>query len=146
MSMRPLSLVRKLLALTLVFLAVPYLAKAADRFRTAIAYPTAVNAYSIAAKDYNGDGIVDMAVVNYNGGNAGIVSVLSGNGDGTFAPAVNYNTGLGPRFMATAPSSPRLTIRRTVSRLARLLSPTSIRMGSRTWRQSVNLLTSLVSS
>src|SRR5438552_6658087 len=101
MSMRPLSLVGKLLALALVLFTVPYLAKAADRFRTAIAYPTAVNAYSIAAKDYNGDGIMDMAVVNYNGGKVpGIVSVLIGNGDGTFALAVNYSTGLGPRFIA----------------------------------------------
>src|SRR5689334_24754128 len=73
----------------------------AQQFLTAVSLPTATNAYVIAAADYNEDGILDMAVVNYNGGATGIVSMLIGDGDGTFQPAVNYNAGLGPRFIAS---------------------------------------------
>jgi hypothetical protein len=42
----------------------------------------------IAAGDFNGDGILDLAVSNLNGGNPdpGSVTVLLGNGDGTFMP------------------------------------------------------------
>jgi hypothetical protein len=42
----------------------------------------------IAAGDFNGDGILDLAVSNLNGGNPdpGSVTVLLGSGDGTFMP------------------------------------------------------------
>ncbi|MDX2176610.1 MAG: VCBS repeat-containing protein [Candidatus Sumerlaeia bacterium] len=52
--------------------------------------------------DFNGDGISDFAIANLF---AGTISVFLGNGsagsgDGTFAPAVNYAVGEGPRFIA----------------------------------------------
>jgi hypothetical protein len=58
-------------------------------------------ASSIAVADMNGDGKPDLVVTNYcdtisdcgNGASAGTVGVLLGNGDGTFQPAVTYNTG-----------------------------------------------------
>ena len=44
---------------------------------------------AIAVGDFNGDGRVDLAVAG-----AGVVSVLLGNGDGTFQPPVNYAAGI----------------------------------------------------
>jgi len=48
----------------------------------------------VAVGDFNGDGIPDLAAAN--GGSAN-VSVLLGNGDGTFQAATNYGTGNGPQ-------------------------------------------------
>ena len=45
------------------------------------------------AGDFSGDGRLDLAVAN-NGSND--VSVLMGNGDGTFQPAVQYAAGGSP--------------------------------------------------
>ena len=43
--------------------------------------------------DFNGDGIPDIAAGDYDGNT---VSILLGNGDGTFRPHVEYATGTGP--------------------------------------------------
>ena len=53
------------------------------------------NAYSVALADLRGDGKLDIVVTNMyqESGNDGSVSVLLGNGDGTFQPAVSYTTG-----------------------------------------------------
>jgi len=45
---------------------------------------------SVVAGDFNGDGIVDLAVSNNNLTGPGSVSILIGNGNGTFQPAVSY--------------------------------------------------------
>jgi len=45
---------------------------------------------SVAVADFNGDGILDLAVVNRDDGT---VSILLGNGDGTFQAQVTYATG-----------------------------------------------------
>jgi hypothetical protein len=53
---------------------------------------------SVAAGDLNGDGVLDLVTANYGigGGNTGnTVSVLLGNGDGTFVPARNDVVPLG---------------------------------------------------
>src|SRR5439155_25459685 len=49
---------------------------------------------SVTVGDFNGDGRPDLAVANTVSNN---VSVLLGNGDGTFQVAVNYAAGTGPR-------------------------------------------------
>jgi len=52
---------------------------------------------SLAAADFNGDRKQDLAVVNSS---ANSVSILLGDGDGTFQPHVDYTTGLGPQDLA----------------------------------------------
>ncbi|MGB6633846.1 MAG: VCBS repeat-containing protein, partial [Terriglobales bacterium] len=55
----------------------------------------------LALADLNGDGKLDLvvanecnsSVINCNSGNISGVGVLLGNGDGTFQPAISYNTG-----------------------------------------------------
>jgi FG-GAP-like repeat len=65
--------------------------------------PTLVNAgvspIAIAAQDLNGDGKQDLAVAGVNGAE-GEVSVLLGNGDGTFQSPVSYDLAWG--FPATS--------------------------------------------
>jgi hypothetical protein len=64
---------------------------------------------SIVAGDFNGDGHLDLAVSNYGnelgsyppGNDPGSVSVLMGNGNGTFQPAVEYSVGLAPAGLVT---------------------------------------------
>ena len=55
---------------------------------------------SVAAADFNGDGKVDLAVANNNcfGANNS-VSVLLGNGDGSFRTPVNFTVGSCPRAL-----------------------------------------------
>ena len=52
---------------------------------------------SVAVGDFNGDGKPDLAVANSGSNN---VSVLLGNGDGTFQAAVNYGAGTEPYSVA----------------------------------------------
>jgi len=64
-------------------------------FQSAVNYPTGSNSTSVAVGDFNGDGKLDLAVANPGLGNfsKGNVSILLGNGDGTFKAAVDYPTG-----------------------------------------------------
>lgn len=63
-------------------------------------YPTGVNPQSIVVGDFNKDGNLDFAQVNYNGGSSGSVNVFLGNGDGTFQSGVTYPAGNGPDALA----------------------------------------------
>ena len=67
-------------------------------FVTAGTYNTGVNPRSVFAADFTGDGKTDLAVANF-GTAAGVgssLTVLTGNGDGTFQVAATYATGLNP--------------------------------------------------
>lgn len=60
---------------------------------------TILTPYSIAVGDFNGDGIPDLAVVNQT---AGTVTVMLGNGDGTFTTKSIPQTGISPAYVAVA--------------------------------------------
>ena len=66
-------------------------------FQTAVTYGSGgFEARSIAVADVNGDGKLDILVANSCASNdctTGVLSVLLGNGDGTFQSAVPYNSG-----------------------------------------------------
>jgi hypothetical protein len=64
-------------------------------FQPALNFLAGSGPCSVAVGDFNGDGLLDLAVANssdYYGNRSG-VSVLLGNGDGTFQPALNYAAG-----------------------------------------------------
>jgi hypothetical protein len=67
-------------------------------FKAARNYVVGAHPVAIAAGDFNGDGKVDLAVAN--GGKT--VSVLLGNGDGTFGKAAEYAIGVIPSQIAVA--------------------------------------------
>jgi hypothetical protein len=63
-----------------------------------------VYAFSVAVGDFNGDGKADLAVANEcadNNCNAGTVSVLLGNGDGTFQDPLIYPSGGSDAYAVT---------------------------------------------
>ena len=59
-----------------------------------VTYPAGSLPRSVVSGHFNGDANLDLAVVNFGSSD---VSVLLGNGDGTFQPAVNYPVGDNPR-------------------------------------------------
>ena len=63
------------------------------------AYPVGSDPNPVTVGDFNGDGIPDLAVGNLA---SNTVSVLLGNGDGTFQAAVTYSVGYGPASLAVA--------------------------------------------
>lgn len=96
----------KFLAATLLMLFVlSHSASAATiGFKPAVNYAAGTVPKAAAVADFNQDGNVDLAVAN--NGNAGAdddgnVSILQGNGDGTFQAAVNHAAGKNPAFVAT---------------------------------------------
>ena len=66
-------------------------------FLPPVSYVTGGSPYQVVTADFNGDGRLDLAVVN---GDPNTVSILLGHGDGTFAAAVNYTTGWYPDALA----------------------------------------------
>jgi hypothetical protein len=66
-------------------------------FRTHVDYATGNNPVAVIVADFNGDGKLDLAVAIPAPGDQGpgAVSILLGNGDGTFRPRVDYPTSAG---------------------------------------------------
>ncbi|MDE5068646.1 MAG: FG-GAP-like repeat-containing protein, partial [Trichodesmium sp. St4_bin8_1] len=71
------------------------LGKGDGSFGSATSFPvqSGAQAESVAVEDFNGDGIPDLAAANFFSDN---VSVLSGKGDGSFGPAINFPVGKTP--------------------------------------------------
>jgi Bacterial Ig-like domain (group 3)/FG-GAP-like repeat len=61
-----------------------------DNFYSIPVYPAGFTPVAAALGDFNGDGKLDIATANINGGD---VSILLNNGDGTFGAAVDYPSG-----------------------------------------------------
>jgi large repetitive protein len=75
-------------------------AETSASFQPAVTYDSGgYIAQSVKIADLKGDGKLDIVVANWWGANnIGNVGVLIGNGDGTFQPAVNYETGGAPNY------------------------------------------------
>jgi hypothetical protein len=86
-------------------------------FQAPVSYGSLSGPYSVVVGDFNGDGHQDLAVTNYcnmsltgagpplcNSGSTfyGTVSILLGNGDGTFKAPSNYAAGVAPYAIAPA--------------------------------------------
>src|SRR6266850_113157 len=62
-----------------------------------LSFDVGSNPFSVAIGDVSGDGKPDLVVANFY---SNTVSVLLGNGDGSFGAKVDYGTGGGPRSVA----------------------------------------------
>ena len=62
----------------------------AQSFASPVSYAVGSNPYDGALGDFNGDGKPDLAVANNSTSN---ISVLLGNGDGTFGVKTDYDVG-----------------------------------------------------
>ena len=61
-------------------------------------YPAGAQPAALVIADFNADGKADLAVANFGSNN---VSILLGNGNGTFSPQTFFNAGMGPVSVAT---------------------------------------------
>src|SRR5438270_872665 len=66
-------------------------------FSPAVNYLVGACPQAVRTADFNGDGRLDLAVANQS---SNTVSILLGNGDGTFQPAQDFATGAGPQSLA----------------------------------------------
>src|SRR5437016_1582424 len=72
-------------------------ARAQLQFSGPADYAVGTAPVAVAVGDFNGDGKQDLVVVNHGSGN---VSILLGNGDGTFQHALDFSAGSTPAFVA----------------------------------------------
>jgi FG-GAP-like repeat/Cep192 domain 4/FG-GAP repeat len=71
-------------------------------FQSPAEYPTATGPEALFAADFNHDGKLDLAVADAYEVGVGNVSILLGNGDGTFQPHVDYPTASYPQQVAAS--------------------------------------------
>lgn len=89
--------VRKVLFVSLIFALCSFSHAKGTEFQQVRTFNTGQNPSSVALADFNGDGKLDVVTAN-NGSNN--VSVLLGNGDGTFQAAINTTVGTSPDSLA----------------------------------------------
>ena len=79
------------------------LGKGDGTFQAPVSYPSGGDCTGrLAVADLNGDGSLDVAVVNRTCYSAGSVAILLGKGDGTLQPAITYAAGTAPTSIAIA--------------------------------------------
>ncbi|HET9326610.1 MAG TPA: VCBS repeat-containing protein, partial [Candidatus Eisenbacteria bacterium] len=83
--------------LILLALCHPATATEGALFAPPVSYSTGNGPFSVAIADLNADGKPDLAVANSY---SGAVSVLLGNGDGSFGPKTDFSAGMGPHSVA----------------------------------------------
>jgi hypothetical protein len=71
-------------------------------FRSQVTYPVGPQPGWLVTGDFNNDGRLDLATANFDNFSGRTVSVLLGNGDGTFQSSKDYATGTGPASITTA--------------------------------------------
>src|SRR5262245_26038755 len=59
-------------------------------------------AFGLAVGDFNGDGLTDLVTAGGVSSSPGVVSVLLGNGDGSFRAPVSFQVGSDPHTAAVA--------------------------------------------
>jgi hypothetical protein len=72
-------------------------------FFTAPSYPAGSEPWTVAVADFNGDGIPDLALADYDAARTGTgagVSILLGNGDGSFQAPISYVFGASEPYLA----------------------------------------------
>ena len=70
-------------------------------FQAHVDYAAGPAPNGVAVGDFNGDGKLDLAVANGSSNVASTVSILLGNGDGTFQAPVSYPASINPASVAT---------------------------------------------
>jgi len=75
----------------------PDVTKAQTLFSPKVDYAVGDSPYSVAVGDFNGDTFQDLVTANHT---SNTVSVLLGNGDGTFQAAADYAAGVTPYSVA----------------------------------------------
>ncbi|HNQ34798.1 MAG TPA: FG-GAP-like repeat-containing protein [bacterium] len=88
----------KRLVLILFFAALGWTARTAEgSFIAGTPLTTGLLPTAAVSGDFNNDGLLDLAVANYNGNT---MTVFLGTGGGAFQPGVSYNTASGPTALA----------------------------------------------